>query len=244
MRLISLFMLTMLTIVTSIYAQKDITTWVQGQLDGDPDLNINLILGPTLLAPGDSITEDVVLGDVVLPDGDSDVDTVRSNLFIRAYVSSGTTEVTVSANNGTSKTFDVSLTSEGNVIKNGTIDFYEGDTTTITVKNTSTTNSVTFTRLIFQTGSKTSVISDANYGLFQQEGVSVSNPVSNGTLYINHLPTDFGSATVELINLEGTLMLSKTITQNDASIDVSSLNSGVYLLREAETGFAKKIVIL
>ncbi len=237
-----IFLLFMFTVSTT-FAQKDITEWVQDKIDGESASNINLITGEYLLAPGESVTQDVILGEIVLPTDDSSADTVRTKLLIRAYVSSGISEITVSANNGSSNTYDVSLTTENYIINSGTIDFYEGETTTITVQNTSTTNAVTFTRLVFQTSSKTSVISDVDDGILHQSNVFISNPITNGMLQLKQLPTNFVSTSLELINLEGTPILSKVITQNDASIDVSTLKAGVYLLRETQTGYAKKIVI-
>ncbi len=238
-----LYLLLICVTVNYVHAQVDITSNVQNSINGGANANSLLIDGDYLLEAGESITVDVVLGQIILTSHDSNVDTVRSNLFIRAFVASGTTEITLSSDNGGSKTFDVSITSEGNVSGSGTIDFVEGTTSTLTIENTSTTNAVTFNRLTLQTGSQTAIISNTNNGLLGQKDVFFSNPVLDGMLHIRYLPANFISATVELINMEGTLMLSKTITQHDASIDVSTLNRGVYLLREAETANVKKIVI-
>ena len=230
--------------MSTTFAQVDITSIIQDFIDDGTINNSYLFSGDSLLSPGDSMTIDVVLGQVTLTSDDSDVDTVRSNLFFRGSVVSGTTEVTVSSENGDTMTFDVSNTSQDNVFTTGTLDFIENSTTTVTIKNTSTTNDVTINRLTLQANSsRTSVISNTDYGLLQKGDVYVSNPITNGMLQIKHLPSSFVSTSLELITLEGMPILSKVITQNDASIDVSRCESGIYLLRETETGYVKKIVI-
>jgi len=85
------------------------------------------------------------------------------------------------------------------------------------------------------------VITDIKDGLFNDENVHITNPVSNGLLTI-HLPSDARSTEVELLSLEGNTVLSQEISPSHRTIDVSGLK-GLYLLREVSTGSIKKIII-
>jgi len=118
--------------------------------------------------------------------------------------------------------------------------FVEGETDTLRVIVTA--GLLSLDNLFIRSSNATVV---ANLGFenqfFEDENVTISNPVENGLLTIS-VPENTSSATVALVSLDGSIIETKEITSKDNSINVESLN-GVYYLRELTTGSTKKIII-
>jgi len=76
---------------------------------------------------------------------------------------------------------------------------------------------------------------------FENENVTIKNPVENGLLSIN-LPEDISSTTIALIGIDGRVIETKEVTTYDNHFNVENLN-GVYYLKELVTGSTKKIII-
>jgi hypothetical protein len=78
---------------------------------------------------------------------------------------------------------------------------------------------------------------------FQNIGVNLyPNPVSNGKITIDHQLN--GDVEISLYTISGKRVMSQALGQND-QLDVSSLNSGVYLLQlvNGSTKATEKIIV-
>ena len=120
------------------------------------------------------------------------------------------------------------------------IKFREDSVYTVTITNTGATIVRFDWYNIINNGG--SVISNLGSDLFEEGKVSLTNPVLNGNLTIS-LVEGLESLTFELVSMEGERVMSETITNTNHSIDVSSLRSGLYLLRETNSGSVKKLMI-
>jgi len=120
------------------------------------------------------------------------------------------------------------------------IKFREDSVYTVTITNTGATIVRFDWYNIINNGG--SVISNLGSDLFEEGKVSLTNPVLNGNLTIS-LVEGLESLTFELVSMEGERVMSETITNTNHSIDVSSFTSGLYLLRETNSGSVKKLMI-
>ncbi len=120
------------------------------------------------------------------------------------------------------------------------IKFREDSVYTVTITNTgATTVKFDWYNIVSNNGS---IISNLGSDLFEEGKVSLNNPVLDGDLTIS-LVESIKSITLELISMEGISVISKTITTTDNNIDVSGLKTGLYLLRDINSGSVTKLMI-
>jgi len=88
------------------------------------------------------------------------------------------------------------------------------------------------------------VITNNEQDLFALGGsLSVSNPSQDGILAIQ-MEQDVSQLSLELLSLDGTVVLEEQLEEAGShNLDVSFLNTGLYILRELTTGSTKKIII-
>jgi len=112
-----------------------------------------------------------------------------------------------------------------------------------TLKLVVTGGTLSLDRIRLDFGTK-SVIANASQDLFGdgKNAAHFNNPVKEGQLSIS-LPNDFTSASITLISMEGIVVASKEIRQGDSTVDVSHLKSGLYLIRDTNTGSTTKVMI-
>ncbi len=217
---------------------KTVTVNVSGTYDGS-QLDVG---GRTTLYIGDSIIFNVVVGDLVPTSGtDTDVDTISTSIRLRW----------VSVVDGPAS-YDVGLVGLGktgaatNVIsadqKITAVKLVEGRTNQIYVVFTGGTSATYAPGGSNYISASTQVISNVGNDIFAEgNGVQINNPVSNGQLSIQ-LDGGISSLALELITLEGEVVTSFEL-EKTATIDVSHLNAGMYLLRDRNTLSIKKIII-
>jgi len=117
--------------------------------------------------------------------------------------------------------------------------FVEGEIDTLVFVNNS--NQVAFVRLTQLSATSAEVISNIDEDLFKDQYISFTNPTTNGMLSV-FSKNDF-SMEIELIAMDGHIVSTKTLNNNDNSLDVSSLKAGLYLLRDKTTGSIQKVMI-
>jgi len=86
-------------------------------------------------------------------------------------------------------------------------------------------------------------IPHSSKGIFDNDEISVINPVTSDEITIIGLSKEVGLVPVVLTTLEGNVVISQSISRSQNSIDVSQLDAGVYLLKELISGSSKRIII-
>jgi len=219
----------------------------------------------TFIAQDESMTASVSLGDIAPNTGtNSAIDTLNSLEVIiwvqHTGLAVGTTlsrSYTVSSNLNSISVTDQTVTIAGNggtgsngeqlgtfyqiIVSN--LKVLEGTSDVITFTNDGSTTLAIDAWTFRNKAASLEVISSTGNGILATQGVSINNPVLNGLLQFTNIPSYLQSEMIELVSLEGTVLLSKVISATDNSMDVTSLNSGVYLLRNPNTGSTKKIMI-
>ena len=243
---------TLLIILATIILSLTHAQTLQGHLDVDLTTLVNNTVSNIYDEEGPVLQKELAIGDYVtfnftIPKftatPDSDADTVV--LMFRPIFTNNedgvagaqiTTEypfqTVVSDASGTGTNYQVPAF-EG-------IKFREDSTYTITITNTGTT--VVYNRWFNINNTGGSVITNLNSDLFSKGEISPINPVIDGNLMVS-LTDNIQSVTLELISMEGISVISKTITTTDNNIDVSGLKTGLYLLRDINSGSVTKLMI-
>ncbi len=221
----------------------------KGDLD-DPDALTNKITHENIfdsdanitLQQTDSVMIEVSIGNIVMINDDN-IDTVVYNIM-GMTTALGTTNVTAY-----STRFGNIQSSSTNDIKYFSFKGVENQKDTIVIKLDAVDqlNYVTLWKLGKNWKSvqlTSTVISNTERDLFASEGgVAVSNPSHDGTLSIE-ISDDVSQLSLALLSLEGTTVLQEQLEgAGNHTLDVSKLNTGLYILRELTTGSTKKIMI-
>jgi len=198
--------------------------------------------GFAVLSVGDSVIFNLEVDSLVPSSGnDSDIDTINTNFRIRwanvvdgpasyeyGVIGIGTTGVASGVEHGTQNFIPIKLV--------------EGRINQIYVVLTEGTSASYAPGAANYIASSTQVISNVNKDLLTAGGgVQINNPVRDGQLSIV-LNENISSQALELITMQGEIVKSFSV-KNQASIDVSHLNSGVYILRDTNTMSMRKIII-
>jgi len=219
----------------------------------------------TFIATDESMTASVSLGDITPNTGtNSAVDTLNSlEIIIWVQLTGlvvGTTlsrSYTISSNLNSISVTDQTVTIAGNGGTNSNGEqlgtFYqiivsdlkvlEGTSDVISFTNDGNTTLAIDAWTFRNKAASLEVISSTGNDILATQDVNINNPVLHGVLQFTNLSSSSQGEMIELVSLEGTVLLSKFISASDNSMNVSSLNSGVYLLRNAKTGSTRKIII-
>ena len=219
----------------------------------------------TFIASGDSMTASVSLGDITPNTGyNSTTDTLNSLELIiwvqHTGLTVGTTlsrSYTISSNFNSISATDQTVTIAGNGGTNASGEqlgtFYqiivsdlkmlEGSSDEIIFTNDGSATLAIDAWSFRNKAGTLNVITSTRNDILAAEGVSISNPVQEGILKIHNIPSNFEANILNVSTLHGNILLSKEVTSKDNTIDVSSLDKGIYLLTNYSTGNAKKIVI-
>ena len=120
----------------------------------------------------------------------------------------------------------------------------EGETDTIVIKTLGASNQLDFVNIWKGGGNPSDVISDTEGDLFGASGsISFSNPVVEENINFNILENDYAS-TLQLVNLEGSIVAESFISSANVTMDISELKPGIYILRDVERpeSYAKVII--
>jgi len=207
----------------------------------------NIFLHYTSSSAGnDTIYFPVTVGEII-PDTeeDTDVDTLAIDIALRLFHgNSGTESFVTDASFTYSNKYDsyeytdLSILGGNNFYQ--TFKFVENQVDTIKVITTS--GDITLDRIyVNSTGQE--VISSLQSDLFGEHGVSFQNPVQAKQLSFSQFPSDFVATDISLISMEGQVVLTKHITLSDNSIDLATIPSGLYLMRDETTASSKKLMI-
>jgi len=198
--------------------------------------------GSATLNLGDSIIFNLEVDELVPTSGtDSDVDTINTNFRIRwanvvdgpasyeyGVIGIGATGIATGVEHATQNLIPIKLV--------------EGKVNQVYVVLTGGTSATYAPGSANYIASSTEVISDINRNLLAADGgVQINNPVTDGQLSIL-LDEDISSLVLELMTIQGEIVKSFEV-KDQATIDVSYLNSGVYLLRDTNTMSMRKIII-
>jgi len=194
------------------------------------------------LAVGESILINFTVGNLAPATGDdTNADTLFYPLKFNITAVNATDELQLKAEVGT-VVYEVSRVG-GGVLGFGE-DYYviENQTVPVLVTNTGTTSvGITSTKIFG--GQYAEVISNAGVPLFGANGsATFTNPVEEDFLTIG-LPSDVQKATIQLVSMTGDVLLQKEITQSENELDLSSLSSGIYLIRDESTASMAKLVL-
>jgi len=201
----------------------------------------------TTLSPGSSTGLVISMGDIeASPNTNFDTITVQVYPFIRNV---STTEAgSMSLESMKSSFYGESSIAEGfgsNVFFSN-VKLVENTIDTILITNTSANVSITVDVMVIRTsycGALCEVISNIQGDLFGEGNVLITNPLRGETLELFNIPSDVSAIALELLSLQGDVLLSKNITHDDSSLDISTLNAGIYIIRDTNTGSTKKIVV-
>jgi len=201
----------------------------------------------TELSPGSSTGLIISMGDIdASPNTNFDTISVQVYPFTR---NSSTTE----AGSITIETMKSSYHSEVSVAEGfasniffSNIKLVENTIDTILITNTSANVNLLIDVMVIRTsycGASCQVISNIKGDLFGEANILITNPLKGETLELFNIPSDIHSIDLELLSLQGEVLLSKSITHDDSKVDISSLKAGLYVIRDTKTGSSKKIVV-
>jgi len=200
----------------------------------------------------DTLYIPVKVGDIVLDEEDTDVDTlhlsmtlglwksgnsITSNGAVKAenkYVSYEAESVYITKNNTATNAADfrARFTHTYPIVENTT------DTIIVTVPNNNVSK-IYVNNVLFYLGNSTSSLVTNTPDLLSINSSVISNPVSDGMLNID---LKGKITTLQLFSLKNELISTFEVNEK-ASIDVSSLSEGMYILKDTETNSYRRILI-
>ena len=201
------------------------------------------------LSPNESFTVNYTLGSFVYSDSyDSDKDSISIRPILRGYVDEGTAEITVSAEGITSNSAQISNTDPtgGNgttyFSDNEQIKVTENSSTLVTYTNTGTVD--VFIRYCLSIANHSETISNTYEKIFGHAShqARVINPIQNNSLEMI-LPNDISFVNIQVLSLTGEFLATGMITKEQNSLDLSRLEAGTYLIRDAKTNSYSKIIL-
>jgi len=238
------------------FAQLDITSITDESTAIQPS-NTDFTIGTTTtstiitLSPSDTAGIVTSMGEIIAsPDGENDTIQVQVLITVRntpaidngvLRMSTSSSDVSISFDNLNED--DGTRTSK-NLFFNG-IKFVEDSYDTLRIINESTSETIQFfvSIAINQNSVQHSIISNTLGSLLEEGNVSITNPVNSGRLIINNIPSWLQPTKLELISLDGEIMMSKMISSINNTMDVSDLKSSLYLLIDKNSGVTRKIMI-
>ena len=198
--------------------------------------------GSAILNLGDSIIFNLDVDELVPNSGtNSDVDTINTNFRIRwANVVDGPASYEYGV-------IGIGAMGTATGVEHATqnlipIKLVEGKVNQVYVVLTGGTSATYAPGSANYIASSTEVISNINKNLLATDGgVLMNNPVADGQLSIL-LNENISSLALELMTTQGEIVKSFEV-KDQAIIDVSHLDSGIYLLRDTNTMSIRKIII-
>jgi len=218
--------------------------------DGEIDFISNASYGQDnyafSLTPGDTIGFDIEVrgfNSDVTNSTDSDIpDTAKYKTNFSLQASSGISSVKVGividSETEMNSSVEFTLDRDNNILTSTEfINLIENVDARILIINTGSENlNIQYFQLEFD-----QVISNINATLARENGAIIENPVTDGSLHIT-LGNGITSANLELLSLSGEVIASQTIISN-GTIDVSTINPGLYILRDRNTNSTQKVII-
>jgi len=196
-----------------------------------------------VLEPGDSIGLDVdvrVFGQDVVngtDNGTADTASYTATFTLQGGASDVKVVMILDGETEPSSSIEFSIADGGNLVSTEALSLIENTNARILIINTGSSNlSIKTFQLTFA-----QVISNTNDALAREDGAIIENPVTDGSLQLT-LANGVTSAKLELLSLSGEPVMSKHITTSE-SIDVSSIDAGMYILRDVDTNSTQKVVI-
>ena len=173
--------------------------------------------------------------------------TIRNGVLTAPTIADGIGELTVTTQlvfSGSSGTFDLNV----NGVFKGTIPYSATEQTTV-IPNIDVTGSVTIVFDNNSSGSNRVMFDDLTWTCFSAlavddftlENIKIyPNPASGNTLTIDTLE----EVTISVFDILGKQVLKAQVSRGDNQIDISDLNSGIYMIRlQTENGSATKKLI-
>jgi len=196
-----------------------------------------------ILEPGDSIGLDVDIrnfaDDVTNSTDNGIADTIsyKAKFALQSGASDVKVAMILDGETEVSSSVEFSIADGGNLVSTEFLSLVEDTDARILIINTGSSNlNIQTFQLTFS-----QVISNINAALDRENGAIVQNPVTGGNLEVT-LAKGVSSASLELLSLNGEVLKRQHILSSGA-IDVSTIDAGLYILRDVNTNNTQKIMI-